>query len=419
MDVVQSDIQNSIYEEPECPLCHGQKRTPLYRRSKRTGSQLGDVIVSVAQCDTCGFIFNTPRIRATVLQEHYASNPLASGETYRNDKAGSYSSQINTDRAQYYASFLINRAPGRLLDVGCSVGGFLDALKACGLDQWQMCGLEPSQKSSAAARLKGYTVENVFLGDDHFPPHSFDAISMVSVLEHVPLPYDALKRIKTLLKPNGIVFVEVPSILHPELSLTGSFSLEHILHFSPGTLASLFHKLGWHHMTNDPFIEDHGLRLIGTSDLSALGDVKTVSYVDDPAYARSVVQAYAKAEQDIIEMIDRRVLDTLQKWKSQGKKIAIYGAGMHTLELMSLIDLRTYSSVILDTDPKKIGTYFLDFIVHAPDDIDALEIDAVLVSSQRFQEEIRTAITETWGSRVEIAVCYDAPNNTLLNLPHE
>lgn len=414
---VLSDMQNGYYEEPDCPICGGQERSLLYQRSKRTGTQLGNVVVSIAQCDTCGFIFNSPRIRYDVLQEHYMLSPFASGETYRDESASSYYPQINADRAHYFASIITNRPAGRVLDVGCGVGGFLDALKARGLDHWEMFGLDPSQNATATARSKGYTVENAFLGEDNFAPHSFDAISMVSVLEHLPQPYRALQRIKSLLKPDGVVFVEVPSILHPELSLTGNFSLEHIQHFSPGSLAALFRELDWHHMTNDPLIEEHGLRLVGTSDLSALGNMKPVSYVDDPAYTRSVILSYAKAEQNIIEMIDRRVLNALQRWKTQNKKIAIYGAGMHTLELMSAIDLTAYSSIILDTDPKKKGTRFLDFIVHAPEDINALEIDAILISSQRFQDEIQKALTETWGSRIEIAVCYDNPNYSLFNLP--
>jgi len=41
----------------------------------------------------------------------------------------------------------------------------------------------------------------------------------------------------------------------------------------------------------------------------------------------------------------------------------------------------------------------------------------VLISSQRFQDEIKNTVYSIAGEYIEIAVCYDAPNQTYIVLP--
>jgi len=415
----QPDTHDGLYEVLDCPLCKSNQHSQLYQRQKRAGAPLGDVLISVAQCDGCGFVYNNPCVRGDVLDAYYHSSSLASGQTFRDESADGYYPQLNHDRAVYFGRLLASQSQGKLLDIGCGVGGFLDALKTQGLAQWEFYGLEPSENAAASARDKGYIIEESFLGADHLEENSFDAIAMVSVLEHVRDPRLALERLRQLLKPDGIVFIEVPSVLHPELTLTGYFSMEHIQHFSPGILANLFRDMGWVDMMNDPLIEDHGLRLIGSANLSKWEQKNTVSYTDNPAYTRKVIKAYATAELELVEMIIRRVEVALKQWKSEGRKIAIYGAGIHTLELLSVVDLPAYVSIILDSDTKKQGTQFLGLPVHAPKEISNLGIDAVLISSQRFQDEIKRFVESIAPDSIEIAVCYDDPNNSLLSLPQD
>ena len=62
---------------------------------------------------------------------------------------------------------------------------------------------------------------------------------------------------------------------------------------------------------------------------------------------------------------------------------------------------------MIDGDPMKQGTTFLDFPVFAPEQIVELGIDAILVSSHRFQDEIVSKIRQVAGENIEIALCYD------------
>lgn len=407
------DLDPDLYEVPSCPICGSERRTALYESQKRTGTDLGDVQITVSQCDACGFLYNAPRVSEVALRAYYRTSKLASGQVYRDESAQGYYPKLNARRAGFLAKFLKHRPGGKFLDIGCGVGGFLDAVKDQGLDGWQLCGLEPSEHAHAQATAKGYEVYNAPLGGKGLPEQGFDAISMISVLEHMTDPKWALDSIRKLLKPDGLVMIEVPNTLHPQLSLSGFFSLEHIQHFTPYSLTELFKAIGWNQVQNDPGENGHALRLIGSTDLASWGQAADEPLVSDKAQSVEVLKAYAEQESRFLDMLNRRVKQSFDDWHAKGKTIGIYGAGVHTAALTSYFDLLTHASFILDGDVKKQGDEFMGLPVHAPEDIPKLGINAVLVSSQRFQDEIERKVREVGGPDVSIAVCYDDPNNTL------
>ena len=80
---------------------------------------------------------------------------------------------------------------------------------------------------------------------------------------------------------------------------------------------------------------------------------------------------------------------------------------MHTRFLMDLFDLAPSVACVLDSDPGKSGSAFLDWQVHTPDEIPGLELDAILISSNAFEAEIYAAIAPTAAQRgIEVVRCY-------------
>ncbi|MBF0248473.1 MAG: hypothetical protein HQL36_10450, partial [Alphaproteobacteria bacterium] len=173
----------------------------------------------------------------------------------------------------------------------------------------------------------------------------------------------------------------------------------------------------WDQVLNDPGDHGHALRLLGSADLTAWGCRERSEFGEDRDRAAAAVLAYARQENAFVDMLNRRVRDVLSDWSERGLRAAVYGAGFHTLALSSHVDIQGACSWILDGDPKKQGTVFMGLPVHAPEEIPGLGIQGVLVSSQRFQEEIVRRIRSIAGSDVEIAVCYDDPRNTFLAGP--
>jgi SAM-dependent methyltransferase len=96
---------------------------------------------------------------------------------------------------------------GRLLDVGCALGFFVEVAKDFGFDAY---GIDFSDYAILQAKLRlGDKVSRVNLEKDalHFEKGSFDVITMWDVLEHLKNPEVQIQRMSKLLKKNGFLFI--------------------------------------------------------------------------------------------------------------------------------------------------------------------------------------------------------------------
>ncbi len=99
---------------------------------------------------------------------------------------------------------------GRLLDVGCGNGRFLDQMRQLG---WKVAGIEPDGEAvSVACEKFGLEVFQGSLEKARFADGHFDAITMNHVIEHVPDPIELLKECRRVLKPGGKLVLVTPNI---------------------------------------------------------------------------------------------------------------------------------------------------------------------------------------------------------------
>jgi 2-polyprenyl-3-methyl-5-hydroxy-6-metoxy-1,4-benzoquinol methylase len=78
----------------------------------------------------------------------------------------------------------------------------------------------------------------------------FDAVTMFDVIEHLVDPMDALRRIRSVLRPGGLLVVTTPNInalsrwaLGTQWSILSP--LEHLYHFSDLTLGKALQRAGF------------------------------------------------------------------------------------------------------------------------------------------------------------------------------
>lgn len=98
-----------------------------------------------------------------------------------------------------------------LLDIGCFTGEFLEAARERGVDGY---GVELQDEAVAIAneRLPGRVQRADVMADAlEFPRAQFHIVSLLGVVEHVTDPVKLLRRVRELLAPGGICFIQTPN----------------------------------------------------------------------------------------------------------------------------------------------------------------------------------------------------------------
>ncbi|TMA27590.1 MAG: class I SAM-dependent methyltransferase [Deltaproteobacteria bacterium] len=129
---------------------------------------------------------------------------------------------------------------GRVLDVGCGDGSFLDAARARG---WEVAGTE---RNPAPPRSKELQVFRS-IAEASGP---FSSATLWHSLEHLPDPRGALEQLRALLEPRSTVLVAVPDAQGAQARLFGRLWRHldvprHLFHFGRESLARLLERAGF------------------------------------------------------------------------------------------------------------------------------------------------------------------------------
>ena len=224
----------------DCNLC-GQNRTRIIQKAEPP--------FQVVKCLNCGLVYTNPQPDINTVKAHYQ-------EAYYREWIDS-----QMDRRIHMWKKRLNdiqkiKPAGKLLDVGCGIGTFLDLAKDY---EYNVQGTEISEFGARHATQKSDL--DVFLGDiaeANFPSDHFDIVTLWHSLEHVPNPTAHLQEINRILKADGLLVIAVPNvhnIFMRVIYLLGRrkklklFALDakewHFYFFSLQTLSALLNKTGF------------------------------------------------------------------------------------------------------------------------------------------------------------------------------
>ena len=235
--------------ERECVLCGGHEHLLVY-----PANVTGDVPVEEFQCTTmatsshddiiqckrCGMVSSIATLHHEEIVDNYTQ---VVDDMYLAEEQGRR--ELFGWIADAMGGYVLRGK--RLLEVGANVGLFLSVAADRG---WDVRGLEPS-KWAVQEGVKRFDValrQGVIEELDE-PAGSADAIVMLDVLEHLTDPLSALKTLRSVVDPEGILILSTVNLsgLHARLR-DGNwpwFIRSHLHYFSPETLHAMLSKAGF------------------------------------------------------------------------------------------------------------------------------------------------------------------------------
>lgn len=214
-------------------------------------------------CKTCGCVFQNNIYN----EEYYHSLPCSYPEDY---------AYHSIERANYIIQFYLDNVNTKesisILDIGSGKGGTLYHIAS--IFERMSVNVENSigitlEKDIFKEEYKNFIYQFDIENDDSFNDFlneykdtKFNFIIMSHVLEHFINPSKVIQNVKKMLAPDGVLYIEVPSLYNAEYRVKSVWTSEHLSYF---TATSLFNLLRQNNFYNIEF-----------NDSKIWGNIKTI-----------------------------------------------------------------------------------------------------------------------------------------------
>jgi SAM-dependent methyltransferase len=295
-----------------------------------------------------------------------------------------------------------------VVEVGSNDGYLLQYFHERGI---RVIGVEPAANVAQEAILKGIpTIVQFFdaqFAEQVVGDSAADLLIGNNVLAHMPDVNNFVAGMKVLLKPDGVITVEFPHLMHlVEENQFDTIYHEHYSYYSLSTVSLIF--------------ERHGLRVFDVDELPTHGGSLRVyachAESDRPAGDR--VHELAERERtagyrdlEIYRSFGRRTVETkrevlrcLIEAKDAGKSIVGYGAPAKGTTLLNYCGVGTdFLDYTVDKSPHKQGAYLpgVRIPIRDPAEIRRTKPDYVFILPWNIKDEImeEMAFVREWGGR--------------------
>lgn len=325
------------------------------------------ISLNLVQCKCCGLV----QIPGEPV--HYYKKVI---------RAGGGSVTMITLRNRQYTDFVnkFNLQGKKILEVGCGQGEFLRIWKNYDV---RAVGIEFDQEAVNKARAEGLEVYKAFAenAETELPEAPFDAFVQFNFLEHQPYPNAMLQCIYNNLTEEGTGLITVPSLEY--ILQNGYYELikDHIAYYSKETLQFLFRK--------------NGFEVI---------DYQTINRDTHAITVRKRQLHDTAVWQESFKKLKNELLEHVNNYLAQGKKVAVWGASHQGLTLLSSLGLGNKISYIIDSATFKQGKYSPASHIPIVDRRHFFEepVDSIIIMAPGYTEEIASIIKKELNDNLNI-----------------
>jgi 2-polyprenyl-3-methyl-5-hydroxy-6-metoxy-1,4-benzoquinol methylase len=339
-----------------CRLCHcelfpepimqlnGMPRAAQYYPTKDEFVEDKGINLEIFQCSACGLV------QLNIGPVEYYKEVIT---------AASFSEKTRLSRSQQMQDFVetFELHGKKVIEVGSGKGNMLDILEEAGLKSF---GIEASSESVAIGQSAGRNMINGYLEEiDIISDGPFDAFVSLNYLEHLPGPGEIIQSIYRNTTSNAVGYVTVPNLDYLlKAKCFYEFVADHLSYFTQSTLRYTFEKNGFDVLECYTINEDN--------DIAAI--VKKKEILD-------ISEQFSEVK-ELIRNLQQVVAD----YKSQNKKVAVWGAGHRTLALLALSKLNNIQYVV-DSAKFKQGRFtpVLHLNIVPPEHLKEEHVDLVIV----------------------------------------
>ncbi len=245
-------------------------------------------------------------------------------------RATAVSKEMRALRLKQFKKFFEKYKCKKTIEIGSGTGDYLEILTKVNKNSF---GLEAGKNGIDACKDRGLKVFKGYLDRENkkIPNAPYDSFIMMNFLEHFPYPLVALRSIWNNLTDNSFGFVEVPNFEetideHNFLD----FVPDHLLYFTKDTLSLMLNLAGFEVIKIESVFHNYILQ----------AEVK-----------KRILPSYANFKTEVVRL--KKQIEHLLK-KFPNRSLAIWGAGHHSLSLMSICGLNDKKiKYIVDNAPFK------------------------------------------------------------------
>lgn len=339
--------------------------------------------LSIAFCDTCGFITNTAFVPG---QAEYSQ---------RYEETQGFS-----PRFMAFAQGLAERwvrdydlADRTVLEIGCGKGEFLIEMAKAGAGH---CigidpGVHPERIDDPAADGIEWIAD---FYDERYTHLDADVVICRHTLEHIPDVAAFMTTIRESIgdRPDTVVLFELPDVQRvlDEVAFWDVY-YEHCSYFSLGSLARLFRRTGFEVLDLSLEYDDQYLLIAARpSTVPAAGD--PLPEEDDLDRLRAGVASFRTGYDELVGGWRQRI----GRLRADGGRAVIWGSGSKGVSFISNLALGDELAAAVDINPHKWGKFMVgsNHRIVSPDELRSIEPDLVVAMNPIYVDEIGGQLSE-------------------------